>query len=215
MIKALIFDLDGTIGNTLLLCIEAFRKTIEPLTGRTFTNEEIIASFGPSEEGTIRKLIPDLYEQGLSDYLRHYAELHDAISPAPFEGMKEILTELKKSGTPLALVTGKGEKSCQITLEKYGMEKCFDKIETGSAAGPCKPDGLRAVLRYFSLTPDQAVYVGDAPSDIDACRETGVPVISVSWAETADENELRRNNPDYLFNSVSDFRSFLEDSIGL
>jgi beta-phosphoglucomutase-like phosphatase (HAD superfamily) len=59
-IEAVIFDLDGTIANTLPLCIAAFRKSIEPLLQASISDEEIIATFGPSEEGTIRKLIPTM-----------------------------------------------------------------------------------------------------------------------------------------------------------
>lgn len=53
MIKAIIFDLDGTIGDTVPLCIAAFKKSVEPLAGRVFSEEDIVSTFGPSEEGTI------------------------------------------------------------------------------------------------------------------------------------------------------------------
>ena len=65
MLKAVIFDFDGTVCDTLPLCIAAFRKSIEPLAGRRFSDQEITATFGPSEEGTIRALIPEFYEQGV------------------------------------------------------------------------------------------------------------------------------------------------------
>ena len=61
-IKGLIFDLDGTIGNTLPLCIQAFRQSIEPLAMKKLSDQDIIATFGPSEEGTIQTLIPEHYE---------------------------------------------------------------------------------------------------------------------------------------------------------
>jgi len=64
-IKAVIFDLDGTLGNTVPLCVEAFKKSIEPLINRTVADTEIIATFGPSEEGTIMALAPDFYEKGI------------------------------------------------------------------------------------------------------------------------------------------------------
>lgn len=70
-ISAVIFDLDGTLANTLPLCIRAFRASIEPLANRALSDQEIIATFGPSEEGTIMKLAPDHYEQGVADYLAH------------------------------------------------------------------------------------------------------------------------------------------------
>ncbi|MGQ1947507.1 HAD family hydrolase [Geofilum sp. OHC36d9] len=58
-IKAVIFDLDGTLGNTIPLCIEAFRKSIEPLIGKKLSDQEITSTFGPSEEGTIKVLVSD------------------------------------------------------------------------------------------------------------------------------------------------------------
>ncbi|HXS57064.1 MAG TPA: HAD hydrolase-like protein, partial [Hanamia sp.] len=68
-IKAVIFDLDGTLANTLPLCIRAFRKSIEPLINRSVSDAEIVATFGPSEEGTIMALAPDHYKKGVTDYL--------------------------------------------------------------------------------------------------------------------------------------------------
>ena len=92
--KAVLFDLDGTIGNTLPLCIAAFRESIEPLAARALTDEEIVATFGPSEEGTIALLLPEKQAEGLKQYLLRYEELH-CRWPSPFEGIPEILFDLK------------------------------------------------------------------------------------------------------------------------
>ena len=64
MIRAVVFDFDGTIADTLPLCIAAFRQAVEPHAGRRVSDEEIIATFGPSEEGTIRALIPEEVRRG-------------------------------------------------------------------------------------------------------------------------------------------------------
>jgi len=71
-IKAVIFDLDGTLANTLPTCIKAFRAAVEPLISRSVSDAEIIATFGPSEEGTIQALAPDFYDKGVSGYLKFY-----------------------------------------------------------------------------------------------------------------------------------------------
>src|SRR4249920_2534165 len=93
-IKAIIFDLDGTLANRLPLCIKAFRNSIEPLINRVVPDEEIIATFGPSEEGTIMMLVREHYEKGLAAYLHHYKILH-SMCPHPFDGIKELLIYLQ------------------------------------------------------------------------------------------------------------------------
>ena len=141
-LRGVIFDLDGTIANTLPLVITAFRQAIEPLVNRSFSDAEIIATFGPSEEGTIRTLAPDQYEAGLANYRRHYKDLHDGW-PEPFPGMAALLSDLKRRGVHLAMVTGKGAESTAVTLRRYGLESAFEFVETGDPSGPRKAACIR------------------------------------------------------------------------
>ncbi|MDO5552553.1 MAG: HAD hydrolase-like protein [Planctomycetia bacterium] len=210
MLKAVILDFDGTIGDTLALCLEAFKSAIEPLAGRTFTEEEIIATFGPSEEGTIAKLVLDQAASGVAGYLREYERLHVKYDK-PFPGILELLRTLKKRGLLVALVTGKGRYSCDISLAAYGLTDFFDAVETGSALGPCKPVGLRSVLTRFKLLPQEAVYVGDTTSDVAACQEVGIPVIAAAWASTANPEQLAATKPDRLCRSITQLHDTLED----
>ncbi len=211
-IKAVIFDLDGTLADTLPLCIAAFRKSIEPLIGKHLSDEEIIATFGPSEEGTILALAPQHYEKGVADYLKLYGELH-FMCPVPFEGIKELLYDLKKMGIRIAIVTGKGMHSTEISLKQFGLASYFEIIETGQPSGPVKADGIRKVLNYFTdLSPDEVIYVGDAPSDIMASREAGVRAGGAAWADTTDGVQLESVLPDHMFYDVEDFRVWLKEA---
>ncbi|MDO5580070.1 MAG: HAD family hydrolase [Planctomycetia bacterium] len=212
MLKAVFFDFDGTLGDTLALCVEAFKNAIEPLVGRSFTDHEIIDTFGPSEEGTIQNLVPDHQEEGIEEYLRQYELLHEKYS-APFPGIREILDFLKKKGIILAIITGKGKKSCDISVNYYKMNEVFDWIETGSPLGPCKPKCIRNTLDHFRLLPSEAVYVGDSPSDVRACREVRVPCIAAAWASSADLNALKEQNPDYLCKDIPALRKVLQNLI--
>ncbi|MHA4810506.1 HAD family hydrolase [Flavitalea flava] len=212
-IKAVIFDLDGTLADTLPLCIEAFRRSVEPLIHRSVTDEEIIATFGPSEEGTIMALAPDHYEKGVADYLHFYQILH-GLCPEPFGGIRDLLTELKKKSVRIAMVTGKGKHSTTISLQQFGLTPFFEYIETGSPYGPRKAEGIEIVLNQFGDIPkDAVIYVGDAPSDITASRKAGIPVIAAAWAETAEPEKLKEGRPDEIFYTISHFSTWLISKI--
>lgn len=213
MIKAMIFDLDGTIGNTLPLCIKAFRIVIEPFMEKSISDEEIVATFGPTEEGTIKALIPEYYQEGVEQYLYHYKALHEECSK-PFEGIVNIIRELKKKGILIAMVTGKGKKSTDITLEHFEIADLFEWIETGSISGNRKCDGISCVLNHFKIKPEEAYYIGDAPSDIVAARQVGVRMISAAWSEMINLGELKRLKPDKLFGTIKEFDEFCKIKIG-
>jgi phosphoglycolate phosphatase/pyrophosphatase PpaX len=208
-LKAVIFDLDGTIGNTLPVCFQAFRLSLEPLLERPLSDEELYAHFGPSEEGMISKLVPAHYEKAITAYLYHYETEH-TMCPAPFEGMEAILTELRKKGLRLGLVTGKGPHSCAISLRQFGLAHHFEHVEVGDPNGPRKPRGMQAVLdRFTGISKEEVIYVGDAPSDIHASRQVGIPVVSAAWAETARTEQLRALEPDEIFYTIPDFSDWL------
>ena len=208
-IKAVIFDLDGTLANTLPLCIQAFRQSVEPLINRSVSDEEIIATFGPSEEGTIMTLAPDQYDKGVAGYLHFYESLHE-MCPAPFDGIKDLLTVLKDKNIRIAMVTGKGKFSTAISLNKFELTHFFEFIETGVPGGPRKAEGIQIISSLFNdIKKEQMIYVGDAPSDIIASRKAGVPVVAAAWANTAEPEKLVALQPDELFYAITDFTKWL------
>lgn len=211
-IKAVIFDLDGTLANTLPLCIQAFRQSIEPLINRTLSDSEIVATFGPSEEGTIKSLAPGHYDQGVADYLRLYESLHHMCA-VPFEGIEDLLETLKRKSVRIAMVTGKGKYSTDISLKHFQLTDYFETIETGSPDGPRKAEGIQIILDLFKLSNEEIIYVGDAPSDILASKKAGIPVIAAAWAETSEPDKLNELNPDELFSTVKEFTEWLNMKI--
>jgi HAD superfamily hydrolase (TIGR01509 family) len=210
--KTIIFDLDGTIADTLPLCIAAFKNSIEPLLGAELTEEAIVATFGPSEEGTIRKLIPQHEEAGVKAYLEHYEQLHYTC-PAPFPGVVDLLEMLTSKGVQIAMVTGKGIHSTRLSLKQFGLEKYFEVLETGSPNGPDKINGIRRVLARLNADPAETLYIGDAPSDIIYCKEVGIPIAAAAWATTADPEKLLALNPEWIFFSIEEFGDWIIEQI--
>ncbi len=211
--KLVIFDLDGTLGDTIPLCIQAFHEALEPIIHRKLTDKEIEDTFGPAEAATIKAFAPDHIPDGLEAFHKAYKKLHD-MCPAPFPGIRELLDNLKKHQVHIALVTGKGKESTDITLNKFEIASYFEFIENGSPNAEIKPSGIQAI---FDKLPDVAkkniLYVGDSPGDIKASRKAHVTVAAAAWASTAKPEELRKLEPDEIFYTVNDFAVWLQKCI--
>jgi pyrophosphatase PpaX len=208
-LRGVIFDLDGTLCDTIPVCIAAFQRAFARHTGRTYTDAEVRALFGPDEEGMIRQVAPAAWEPCLADYLLAYEDEH-AACPATFDGIMPLLAGLRERSVRLALVTGKGRGSCEISLRRLGLAETFDSIETGSADGPVKPARLRAVLGRWELPATQAAYVGDSPFDMRDAREVGVRALGAGWAVSTDVAALRAERPDAVFTRVAELAEWID-----
>lgn len=212
MLEAVIFDLDGTIGNTLPLCIAAFKESIEPFAGREVSEEEIIATFGPSEEGTIAALAPDDFDEAMEKFIAAYTRLHGMVEE-PFEGIIPIFEWVKNNNLKLGLITGKGPLSCDITLDKFEMRDYFDSVRTGWQQGPRKVVDMNEMLDEWGIHPENVIYIGDSPSDVTSSEGAGVTPISAAWDDLADIETLKEMNPERTFTSIETFKKYLETLI--
>ncbi len=217
MIKTAIFDFDGTLADTIPLCREAFRRAVRELDGSTLTNEEIERQFGPDDLGVIQRLLPgkpELHERGRQLFIRHYRELHPELAPAPFPGAAELLRTLRNRGIRLAMVTGKRLESAEISLQFFGLSEFFPILETGSPEGGVKPNRIKRALDRLGSTAAEAIYIGDSPTDVDACRTVPIRILAAGWAAEADVNGLRKRKPDYLLTRFEDLDRFFREHDG-
>ncbi|MCF0234760.1 MAG: HAD family hydrolase [Thermoguttaceae bacterium] len=211
MLKGIIFDFDGTIGDTMFACMDALRRTLAPVLGRSISDEEIYGYFGPSEDGVFLKHFPDRADELLAEYLRHYRVVQEETAPEPFPGILELIAELKNRGVRVALVTAKGAGSCKISLEIYGAEELFETIEVGSPYRRDKANSIHKALETMNLTPDEVAYVGDSPKDVASSREAGVEHWAAAWAPAVDPEKLAELDPDKLFRTVEEMRAHCDE----
>lgn len=212
MIKMVAFDLDGTICDSIPLCIEAFMKAVTPYADHELTEKEIINTFGLNEIGMVKAVVKNDWENALNDFYNYYEELHDMCAE-PFEGIYELITFLKQKRIIVPLITGKGERSCKITLKKIGMDHVFDKTMFGSEKHPNKKESMSLLLSKYSINKDEFLYIGDALSDIEACNSIGVTCLSAAWDEKNDPLKLKTKNPLHTYESVSELSMFLREYI--
>lgn len=186
-IDAVFFDLDGTLADTVPVCCAAFRQAFAECGEKAYSDDELAAYFGPSEEGIVRAVLagrPDRWDACLESYLAAYGRLH-AGALRPFPGIERALHLLRARAVPVAVVTGKGARSAAITLECLGLLAYFDVVEVGSPEGAIKPHSIRRVLTRWGAEPRIVAYVGDAPYDMCAAREAGVLPLGAAWAPGA------------------------------
>lgn len=199
-IEALIWDVDGTLADTIPIVVEALTITLDRHGGPTLTHEGIIALFGPTEEGLLRNVFGDEWVQAIETYLVEYERRHDG-DAGVFPGVRKVIHGLRRRGIPMAVVTGKGARSAEITLRSIGLEGAFDPVEAGSMDGSVKAAAISRIVGDWSIEPQRVAYFGDMPSDISEARKAGVRAISAAWKSDADIDALVAGSPDALLRS--------------
>lgn len=207
-LKGFIFDLDGTLINSLPVVRTSLNTTLLKFSGRVYGDKELSSLYGPSEEGIFKKLFPDSWREVLQFYLNEYDRIHRQYAK-PFPGVVEALTLLQERKMKLALVSGKGAGSMGISLKHSGLKHFFEVIITGSEQRASKPEHIKQVLALWNFSPEEVVYVGDIAYDVQAAKEVGVLPISALWAETVQVQKVLAMNPTFAFDNVQSFNEWI------
>ena len=204
-VKAIIFDLDGTLADTFPLIVSAWNAAITPHTGKTYSDEEVISRFGiPDPQMIRRELAGAAGDQAVEVYHAHYQERHGEVVK-PFEGVTEMLEELRRRRVPLGLMTGKGQRSAKITLESLGWSELFAAVVTGEDVERQKPDpdGPLAAAQMLKVEPASCAFVGDSPADIGAGKAAGMVAVAAGWHPVY-LDEIRRMEPQVWASTPAD-----------
>lgn len=212
MFKGIIFDIDGTLTSTNQLIFDSFNHIAKKYLHKTFSDEEIIALFGPPEEVILRQWCGDNYDEVSKDYFDYY-RLHHEIAKL-YPGIKELLDILKDRNVHLSVFTGKGRMSSIITLEELGVIDYFEIIVTGDEVANHKPapDGIISIIEKYNFNKDEVLMIGDSIGDFRASRDAGVKIASALWDSYASE-KVKLLGSDYYFNTIDGLKEFLVQNI--
>ncbi|WML50486.1 HAD family hydrolase [Neobacillus sp. PS3-34] len=213
MIKAVIFDFDGALADTLPVCFFAFQAVFKEFDNLEVTPDEIKAMFGPSETGIIRKnLLNENHEKAIELYYEKYDEKHRSVVQNNVE-INNLLQNLKRNGYKLGIVTGKARRSLDISLKCLNMNNFFDVIVTGDDVNIPKPhpEGINKALALLNITNSEALFIGDSDADIQAGKQANVHTIGVQWLPNYQTLEFSVQ-PNQIFSSISEFiRCFFQN----
>lgn len=211
MMKAIIFDFDGTLANTLPICFYAFQRVFKEFDNKDLTSKEIKEMFGPSETGIITKNLSNPNKDEAIEYFyEKYSELHKDLVECNPE-IIELLQSLKEIDIKMGIFTGKAKRSLDISLKALDMEGMFDVIITGDDVINPKPDpeGLLMALSLLKVKNSEAVYIGDSDADIVAGLKANVFTIGVQWLPEYQTSAFTEE-PNLVLKSIEEFNSFFK-----
>lgn len=205
-IKGILFDLDGTLLDTHDLILASMRHTMETVLGQHYSDEHLMRLVGQPLEAQMATYTddPKLQETLLTVYREHNHAIHDERVRA-FPGVRETLRQLKEEGFRLAVVTSK-----RHALAQRGLDVCdladFVEFVVGPDDYPAhKPDPgpVRFGCEKLGLAPEECLYVGDSPFDMQAGNGAGCITVAVLWGMFSRER-LEAENPAYVIDQVGE-----------
>jgi putative hydrolase of the HAD superfamily len=139
--------------------------------------------------------------------------LYDEESPTLYPDARGCLVGLKAAGLQLALVSNGSEVRVERELRGFGLSSAFESVLCGRKKEELKPSPvmLERTLAALGLGPNDAVYVGDAPADIQASKNAGVASVAIARNRVLGVR-LRAESPDYVFGGLKDMTEFLVNS---
>lgn len=184
--KLAIFDLDGTILNTLDDLADSCNAVLKTYNMPLHTYEEIRFMVGNGIPKLVERAVPQgkenpLYEKVLESYIEYY-EKHCAEKTCPYDGILNALMQMKNAGMKVAVNTNKVSQAAQDLCCHY-FNGIFDYICGSSPDIPVKPapEGVNKILNQSGIKKEDTVYIGDSDVDIQTGKNAGIDVISVAW----------------------------------
>ncbi|ABO50959.1 HAD-superfamily hydrolase, subfamily IA, variant 3 [Desulforamulus reducens MI-1] len=215
MIKTILFDLDGTLLDSLPLIKRTYKRVFQEM-NIPWANGEVMKCIGLPLVDIGKKFAgEERHAEFFSLYQQHYAIEHDAMTKA-YPGTMEMLEDLHQRSLRLGVVTSKSRRVALRSTGFLGIDRYMDVligVEDVDRHKP-QPDPIFKALEQMQVPAEGAAYIGDSPFDIMSAKAAGVTSIGVSWG-MAEGDELLRFEPDYLLNQWSDLLLVLENDTEL
>ena len=215
MLKAALFDFDGTLVDTTEMIYQGMRHATSTVLGREdIPREALLANVGQPLPRQMELIDAERAELLLEAYRHHHEENHDALIQA-FPDVARDLSRLQAAGVTVAVVTSKRRTSVEMALNNYpdlrGVVDRFVTLEDTREHKP-HPEPLWRGLELVGDVPkEEAAYVGDSPFDVEAAKAASLTSVAVSWGAFS-EDRLREAHPDHL---VPDIQSAVDVLLSL
>lgn len=181
-VRCVLFDLDGTLIDSVALILASFRYATETVLGRSMTDEALLRNVGMPLLPQMEILAPGRGEELTQVYREHNSANHDTMLKA-YPDVPEVLDGLREKGYRLGVVTSKGTPLMLRGLERFGLAGRFDVLVSMDDVEAHKPDPepLLFAASELGVEPAECAYVGDSPHDVAAALAAGMTAIGALW----------------------------------
>lgn len=192
-IKAAIFDLDGTLLNTLPDLVVVTNTALANAGMPPRTEREILGFVGNGVKSLISQAVPEgTSPEELTKVYDEWCRLHHELGTRltePYPGVVEMLEALKARGVALGVLSNKFDDGVQEVVAQY-LPGYFTVVHGESAEIPRKPDptGLRRSIAELGVAPEETLYAGDSPNDVRTAHAAGAFPVAVAWGYHAEED---------------------------
>ena len=181
-LAAIVFDMDGTLIDSLAVVLECYGRTVVEYGGPDLSPDEILASFsiGPAAEMLSTLIGRDLGRDPVASYESRLATACDRV--VAYEGIGEALASLA-AHVPLGVFTAADTSAAELLLTATGLRRSLGPVVGADLVARPKPwpDGLAAVCDRLGVAPSDVAYVGDGPSDVEVAHSCGALAVAAAW----------------------------------
>lgn len=214
MIKLVIFDFDGTLGDTRQNILDSMRKVMVQEGWRVASVEECDATIGvPLKEG-FRMLYPELSDEELdgccATYRKFFLRNCESLVPELFPGVRDTLEELSSRGTVMTIASSRNRPSLLMFLERMDLDRYFRYVVAGDDDVRAKPepDPVLKTMKELGFTPEETLVVGDTNYDISMGVRAGAHTCGVTYG-VGTRQQLSDAGAEHLACSFSEILNFL------
>lgn len=187
-IGCVLFDLDGTLIDTIGLIRESMRHATGTVLGSPLPDEVLMRNVGVPLAVQMREFSEEHAEELLRVYREHNDRVHDVLV-REYPGVEPALERIAAAGVPMAIVTSKMRRVAMRGLERFSLDRFFDVIVGADDVEIHKPDPFPLVhaARLMGAEPAACAYVGDSPHDMSAASAAGMLAVGATWGVSSPE----------------------------
>lgn len=213
-IKGVIFDLDGTLLNTITDLNNSINETYKELgLDKRNSEEETMKKVGNGIRKLVERCYPDKDDEfldlALKTFMRKYDEKYNEFSK-PFDGIVELIEELQRRNIKIGVNSNKYDEYTKKLIKENFKDINLNYVFGGMSGYGVKPDPALAnlIIANMGLNKDEVIYVGDTGVDYQTGKNAGIKVINVSWGFRSID-ELKEAGAEIIIHKASDLLRYL------